>query len=212
MICFICSSHFLVIAFCLPNGVGCTNTKLLQWMDISMFVWKQHLHINVVFKLTRFSRTFQFQRKNIPEPEDEKTNDLKSLMTACFWVWCGSMNMEFSSHPEHSLMLYFLIEYGVFYFPLLYVKHGMTWSRLHGAGQAILTCIYSQPTMRTIATIIIIIMVLTAITTIINIMTISLITILPQTLTPSSSSQAILTCIDSQPTMTTGPSSIIPWG
>ena len=95
----------------------------------------------------------------------------------------------------------------------LSVKHGMTWSRLHGAGQAILTCIDSHPAMRTIATIIIIIiiMVITAITTIINIMTISIITILPPWSTPSSS-QAILTCIDSQPTMTTGPSSIIPWG
>ena len=44
----------------------------------------------------------------------------------------------------------------------------MTWSRLHGAGQAVLTCIDSQPAMRTIATIIIIIMIITAITTIIN--------------------------------------------
>ena len=68
-------------------------------------------------------------------------------------------------------MLYFLIEYGVFH---LSVKHGMTWSRLHGAGQAVLTCIDSQPAMRTIATIIIfiIIKVVMAITTIINTMTI----------------------------------------
>ena len=114
--------------------------SFLQWMDISMFVWKQHLHINVVFKRTQFSRTFSFQRKNIPKPEDEKTNYLKSLMTACFWVWCGSMNMEFSSHQDHSLMcifsfnmefsshqehsliLYFLIEYEVFHYTVLCTK------------------------------------------------------------------------------------------
>ena len=117
--CFICSSHFLVIGFCLPNSDGCTNSRLLQWMDISMFVSKQHLHINVVFKRTRFSRTFPFQRKNIPKPEDEKTNYLKSLMTACFWVWCGSLNMEFSSRAFSDIVF----SHWIWSFPLYSIMH-----------------------------------------------------------------------------------------
>ena len=80
--------------------------SFLQWMDISMFVWKQHLHINVVFKRTQFSRTFPFQRKNIPKARTwkEKWSQISYDCLLLSLMWLNEYGVLVSSRSLYDLV------------------------------------------------------------------------------------------------------------